>query len=422
MEESGVIEKVTEPTDWVNSLVVVEKPNGKLRVCIDPKELNKAIKRPHYPMPTLEDVLSKMSGAKYFSKLDARSGYWQLRLSEDSSYLTTFNTPFGRYRFQRLPFGIICAQDVFQRKMDETFEGISGVTPLVDDIIVYGKTLEEHDANLKATLERATQKKLKLNPDKLNVGTQQVEYFGHLITAEGLKPDPNKVLAIQNMPPPADKKELHTMLGMITYLAKFAPQMSEITKPMRDLLKEDAEFIWDKQQQTALQKIKDTITSQPLLAFFDPKKEVKLEVDASKFGLGAAIFQDDKPVAFASKSLTPTEQNYAQIEKELYAILFGCHRFHQYLYGREITVFSDHKPLESITKKPLAAAPPRLQRMLLQLQNYRLNIVHTPGKNIPVADTLSRKFLPAEPQDDAVNILFFLLLLLFYSYKYTIVN
>ncbi|KAK7093235.1 hypothetical protein V1264_007025 [Littorina saxatilis] len=118
MEESGVIEKVTEPTDWVNSLVVVEKPNGKLRVCIDPKELNKAIKRPHYLMPTLEDVLSKMSGAKYFSKLDARSGYWQLRLSEDLSYLTTFNTPFGRYRFQRLPFGIICAEDVFQRKID----------------------------------------------------------------------------------------------------------------------------------------------------------------------------------------------------------------------------------------------------------------------------------------------------------------
>ncbi|KAK7113619.1 hypothetical protein V1264_012874 [Littorina saxatilis] len=400
MEEQGIITTVTTPTDWVNSLVVVEKTNGKLRICLDPRDLNAAIRQPHYPMPTLEDTLSTMAGAKYFTKLDAKCGYWQLKLAEESSYLTTFNTPFGRYRFTRLPFGVISAQDDFQRKMDEIFEGISGVTPLVDDVIVSGKTREEHDANLRATLNRAASKNLKLNPDKLTVGAQEVEYFGHLITVEGLKPDPAKVKAIQDMPPPNDKKELQTMLGMITYLAKFAPQLSETTKPMRDLLKEDAEFIWDDQQKTALQKVKNIITSQPVLAFFEPKKEVRLEVDASKFGLGAAIFQDNNPVAFASKALTQTEQNYAQIEKELYAILFGCRRFHQYLYGREVIVHSDHKPLESITKKPLAAAPPRLQRMLLQLQKYSLKIVHVPGKNIPVADTLSRKFIPAEPDDD----------------------
>ncbi|KAK7107442.1 hypothetical protein V1264_015374 [Littorina saxatilis] len=341
-----------------------------------------------------------MTGAKYFSKLDAKCGYWQMKLNEESSYLTTFNTPFGRYRFNRLPFGVISAQDDFQRKMDEIFEGIPGVTPLVDDVIVSGKTREEHDANLRDALNRAASKNLKLNPEKLTVGAQEVEYFGHLITAEGLKPDPAKVKAIQDMPPPNDKKELHTMLGMITYLAKFAPQLSETTKPMRDLLKEDVKFIWDEQQQAALQKVKNAITSKPILSFFDPKKEVRLEVDASKSGLGAAIFQDGNPVAFASKSLTSAEENYAQIEKELYAILFGCRRFHQYLYGREVLVHSDHKPLESITKKPLAAAPPRLQRMLLQLQKYSLKIVHVPGKSIPVADTLSRKFIPAEPGDD----------------------
>ena len=167
---------------------------------------------------------------------------------------------------------------------------------------------------------------------------------------------------------------------MITYLAKFTQQLSEITKPVRDLLKENIEFIWDTPQQTALQKVKDAITSQTVLAFFDPRKEITLEVDASKSGLGAAIFQEGKSVAFASKSLTPTEQNYAHIEKELYAVLFGCRRFHQYLYGQEITVRSDHKPLESITKKALATAPPRLQRMLLQLQKYYLKIVHIPGK------------------------------------------
>ena len=186
---------------------------------------------------------------------------------------------------------------------------------------------------------------------------------------------------------------------MINYLAKFAPQLSDITKPMRDLLKDDIEFIWDKPQQEALDKAKTAILSQPVLAYFDPSKPITLQVDASKFGLGATIIQEGKPVAFASKSLTQTEQNYAQIEKELLAIVFGCRRFHQYICGQKITVESDHKPLESIAKKPLAKAPTRLQRMLLQVQKYDLNIIHIPGKLIPVADALSRKCLPAEPRD-----------------------
>jgi transposase InsO family protein len=406
MEDSGVIEKVTCPTDWVNSLVVVEKANGKLRICLDPKDLNTAIKRPHYPMPTLEDALSKMAGACYFSKLDAYSGYWQLKLSEASSYLTTFNTPFGRYRFTRLPFGLVSAQDEFQRKMDEVFEGLPGVTPLVDDVIVSGRTKAEHDSNLRAALDRGHQKNLRFNPEKLEVGVQEVSYFGHLLTSEGLKPDPKKVDAIRNMPPPSDKKELKTILGMINFLSKFAPQLSEITKPMRDLLKEDAEFVWDENQQSSLQKAKDVISNKPVLAFFDPEKEVTLETDASKHGLGATLLQEGKPIAFASKSLSQTEQNYAQIEKELYAILFGCQRFHQYIYGRKVDVRSDHKPLESIAKKPLASAPPRLQRMLLQLQKYDIQILHVPGKDIPIADALSRNFPDSALNEEPENPLY----------------
>ena len=205
MEEQDVIEKVTEPTDWVNSLVVVEKPNGKLRICLDPRNLNKAVKRPHYTMPTLDDAVSKMAGARYFSKLDAQSGYWQIKLEEKSSYYTTFNSPFGRYRFKRLPFGIISAQDLFQQKMDELFEDMPGVTPLIDDVIIHGTTREEHDYNLKSALERASKNKLRLNSEKLEIGVKQVEYFGHLITDEGLKPDPEKVKAIKSMPAPTNK-------------------------------------------------------------------------------------------------------------------------------------------------------------------------------------------------------------------------
>ena len=380
----------------MNSLVIVEKQNGSLRICLDPRDLNKAIRRPHYPMKTLNDVLPLLSGAKYFTKLDARSGYWNLKLSEDSSYLTTFNTPYGRYRFLRLPFGLKSSQDEFQRKIDECFSDLPGTVAIVDDILVYGKTRQEHDSNLRTALQRARERGIKMNCDKLAVGQTEVEYFGHVISTQGLKPDPKKVKAVQEMQPPQNRAELETVMGMITYLAKFAPNLSEVTSPMRKLLSSKALFSWDSAQSEAFDKVKAILTRSPgpVLSYFDPDKEIVLQVDASKHGLGATLLQEGKPICYASKALTPTEINYAQIEKEMYAIVFGCRYFHQYIYGRDVLVQTDHKPLVSIVTKPIHAAPARLQRMILQLQKYHLVLVHVPGKKIPVADTLSRKFLP----------------------------
>lgn len=402
MEDTQVITKVTEPTEWVNALVVVEKPRtGKLRICLDPRELNKAIKRPHYPLPTLEDITPRLTGARHFSVLDARSGYWTIKLSHESSKLTTFNTPFGRYRFLRLPFGLASAQDEFQRKIDETYEGLHGVAAIVDDILVYGATREEHDRNLHAVLQRSRERGVRLNADKCTIGATEVSYFGHVLSAEGIRPDPNKIAAIREMEAPKSRAELETVLGMVNYLAKFAPSLSEINAPMRHLLKQSNEFVWDEQHDAAFQKIKDTLTSEPgpVLIYFDPEKDLCLQVDASKYGLGAVLMQDGRPISYASRSLTDSEVNYAQIEKEMYAVLYGFRRFHQYVYGRHVMVQSDHKPLESIMKKPLAAAPPRLQRMILQLQKYDFTIVHHPGKEIPVADTLSRKPLASNNDD-----------------------
>ena len=183
-----------------------------------------------------------------------------MKLNEESSYLTTFNTPFGRCRFCRLPFGIVSSQDEFQRKMDEIFEDLPGTTPLVDDVIVHGKTQEEHDQNLRAALDRAASKHLTLSPEKLTVRAEEVSYLGHILTADGLKPDPGKVKAIVDMvpppPPPQDKKKLQTVLGMMTYLAKFAQRLSETTRPLRDLLKDDTEFVWDTPQQEAFENAK----------------------------------------------------------------------------------------------------------------------------------------------------------------------
>ncbi|XP_046544509.1 uncharacterized protein K02A2.6-like [Haliotis rubra] len=241
MENIGVLIKVDEPTPWVNFMVVVEKPkSNKVRICLDPKELNKAVQREHHRIPNLDDVISKLAGSKYFSKLDARSGYWQIKLTEESSMLTTFNTPYGRYRFTRMPFGLHSAQDVFQKRVDETYEGLDGVDAIADDILIYGRTLEEHNTHLRAALQRSRERGVKLNKDKCVIGVNEVTYFGHKFTSQGLMPDPVKVTAIVNMDPPANKEELLTILGMANYLAKFVPNLSDITATLRMLTRQDA--------------------------------------------------------------------------------------------------------------------------------------------------------------------------------------
>ena len=279
--------------------------------------------------------------------------------------------------------------------MDEVFEGLPGVVTLVDDILVFGQPREEHDRNLTLALKRALEKGLKLNKDKLEVGVNKVKYFGYILTDKGVEPDPDKVTAIIKMEAPQNKSELETILGiMITYLSRFAPNLAELISTMRGLLTKNAEFIWDSAQQHAFDKVKEVITTSPVLAYFDPSEPTTLQVDASQKRLGVTLMQDGRPIAFASKSLTPSEQNYTQIEKEMYGTLFGCKHFHQYLYGREVKVETDHRPLVQIVKKPRHSAPPRLKRMLMYLQKYHLDVHFFPGKLIPVADILSRKFLP----------------------------
>ena len=199
--EQGIIAKVEEPTHWVNSLVWVTESNGTLRLCLDPKDLNLAIKRPQHCIPALDDVLPRLNGAKYFSIVDARSGYWNIKLDHASSLYTTFNSPHGRYRFLRLPFGLICAWDVFQKKVDETFSDLPGVTGITDDIVIYGNDLADHDANLKAVIERARDTGLHFSADKRKIRYKEIPFFGHIVSASGLRPDTQNVEAINNMEP-----------------------------------------------------------------------------------------------------------------------------------------------------------------------------------------------------------------------------
>jgi len=393
MEREGVVIRQTDPTPWVNSMVTVVKP-GKVRICIDPCDLNKAIQREHYPMKTIEEIVSEMPNAKVFTVLDATSGFWQVELDDESSKLCTFNTPFGRYRFTRLPFGIKSAPEVFQRYMTEMLEGIPGAHPIngtdaiVDDILVWGSTLEEHDERLRQVLERARQHNLKLNKKKCQLRKDEVAYVGHVITKDGLKPDPEKVRAVVEMKPPQNLKELRTFLGFVQYLGKFLPNLATESAPLRQLLEKDVEWHWDDVKQQCFDKLKEMVTTTPVLSYYDPNKPVLLSVDASTSGLGAVLIQEGKPVAYASRALTPAQQKYAQIEKELLAIVYGCNKFHQYVYGHTVHVETDHKPLQSIMQKNLNQAPLRLQRMLLSLQKYDLKVKYKPGLTMHLADTI----------------------------------
>ncbi|XP_021347249.1 uncharacterized protein K02A2.6-like [Mizuhopecten yessoensis] len=211
MEADGYIAKTSKPTDWVSSMVVSLR-NDKVRVCIDPKDLNKAIKREHHPMRTIEDVVSNIPGYNVFSKLDAKSGFLQIKLDEESSYLTTFNTPIGRYRWLRLPFGITSAPEIYQRIMDQMLEEIDGAFAIIDDILIAGQDMENHGKILKQVVERAMSYNLKLNFKKCCIRQPKVTYMGRVLTTQGLSADPGKVDAIVNMPAPKNKDGVRRFL------------------------------------------------------------------------------------------------------------------------------------------------------------------------------------------------------------------
>ena len=398
--QQDILAPVQQPTQWISSMVVVPKKDGKPRICLDPRDLNQAIRREYYPLPTIEDVATRLHGARVFTVLDVRKGFWHVELEEDSSFLTTFNTPFGRYRWKRMPFGICSAPEVFQRRIHELIEWLTGVEVVADDFVVVGfgeseqEAIRDHDKNLKRFLQRCAAKGIKLN-NKISLRRREVPFIGHVATDKGLCADPSKVQAITEMPRPTDVPGVQRLLGMAQYLAKFLPHLSDITKPLRELTHKEIEWEWDQAQDEAMSKLQGAISNTPVLRYYNLAEEVTIQCDASQSGLGAALMQGGQPVAYASRALTDTETRYAQIEKELLAIVFACDRFDPYIYGRDlVSVESDHQPLEAIMKKPLNDAPKRLQRMLLRLQKYPVCVHYKRGSQMYLADTLSRAYLP----------------------------
>lgn len=317
LQEMNIIAPVSEPTSWVSSSLMVVKPK-KVRICINPKDLNKTLNRSHYLLPTIEEILPNLSRAKVFSVLN------------------------------------------------QAVEGLPSMLSAADDILVYGEgdneedPILDHDQKLTALMKICQEQGLVLNKDKLKLREKEVRFVGHLITADGLKPDPEKVKAVNEMPNPSDVAGVRRFLGFVNYLSKFLPSLIDIYEPLRKLTIRDTVWSWHEIHDQAVEEIKRLVTSEPVLSYYDPGNELTLQCDASETGLGAAILQQGKPVAYASRALTDVETQYAQIEKELLAVVFGLEKFHQYTYGRDVKVQSDHKPLEIIMKKPLHIAPKRL--------------------------------------------------------------
>jgi len=215
MEALEVICKIEEPSDWVSSMVVTKKKNNSLRICLDPKDLNESVKREHYPIPRKDDIIAEMVNATVFSKLDASHGFWQVKLDDQSSKLCTFNTPFGRYRFLRLPFGIKSAPEIFHRAMESVFEGLEGVRVYIDDVVIWGRSQTEHDVRLSRALERVQQHRLQLNKDKCEFSKAHITFLGEKLSSDGTRPDPERVEVIRRLTKPGNKKDLQRFFGML---------------------------------------------------------------------------------------------------------------------------------------------------------------------------------------------------------------
>lgn len=392
-EEVGVICKDTGPTEWLSPLVIVNKPNGNIRLCLDPQYLNSQLVRAQCNIPTTSEIFSRVTGSKVFSSLDAKNGFHQIGLDNTSSKLTSFVTPFGKYRYVRLPMGICSSPELYHQRMMDALSGIPGVEIYLDDVLIHAPDMQEHNVRLKLVLQRCKELGLTLNPDKCVYAQEKLSFLGHELSAKGVRPACSKVETVQNMTEPEDRKAVERCLGFINYLAKFVPNLSEYTHPLRQLCKKDIQFVWGPSQMKAFNKIKELISSAPTLVFFDPSKPVTLSADSSAHSLGAVLLQEGKPVEFAAKSLTDSQQRYSQIEKEMLAVVFACKRFKYFCWGLDnIKIETDHMPLLGIMRKDINLLSPRLAAMRLELLSYpiKFELLYKPGKDMVLADTLSR--------------------------------
>lgn len=404
-------EKILVPVrhcKWASPIVVAPKPDGSIRICADCKvTINKYVKTEHYPLPLVDDLLASLANFKVFSVLDMAGAYQQLEVTEDCRELLTINTQRGLFQYTRLPFGVSVSGSLFQEVMDKLLSGLDGVFCYLDDILIGGYDLEDAKRKLNKVMERLKSHNVKVNESKCKFYREKIQYLGFEISALGVHPTSQKVDAISNAPCPKDVSQLQSFLGLINYYGRFIPNLSSELHVLYELLRKDTKFEWTKERNDVFEKCKKLLVSSTFLVHYDPKKPLILSCDASPYGVGAILSHlidgVERPIFFASGSLSPAERNYSQLHREALAIIFGVRKFHKYLYGLRFTIYSDHQPLREIfnvNKGTPAVAAARLQRWAVLLSSYMYTIEYRKASHMAHADALSRLPLNEDTGDE----------------------
>ncbi|KAL9976989.1 hypothetical protein ACROYT_G014344 [Oculina patagonica] len=393
MLERGIIQESVSP--WSSPVVLVKKKNGEMRFCVDFRRINKVTKKDSFPMPLVADTLDALSGTQYFTTLDLKSGYWQIELHPSAQEKSAFVTHNGLYEFLVMPFGLTNSGASFQRLMGHILRGLEYRFALIyiDDIIIFSKSVEEHLAHLEEVFRRLREANVKLNPKKCSFVKQRVEYLGHVVTPDGVQPNPEKVRVVRDFPVPKNLKELRAFMGLANYYRRFVRGFAHIASPLNALTKKGVKFGWTQSCADAFDKLKRALVSAPILAYPDFKKEFLLFVDASSTGIGFTLAQKQNGkevvIAYNGRGLNRAEQNYSTTEREALALVEGIKKFQPYLFGRKFTVITDHSSLRWLMN--VKDATGRLARWSLLLQQYDFEIVHRPGREHSNADSLSRR-------------------------------
>ena len=351
LERQGVIEKVSA-SRWISPLVVGRKRDGSIRLCVDLRQVNKSIVPDGYPLPRINDVLDRLGGSGVFSRLDLKDAYHQLELHPDSRDLTTCVSHLRLYRFKRVNFGLASAGPCFQQVMASMLKGMPGVEVYLDDILCHAATQGEHDDRLREVLRRFEVHRVRVNWDKSSTSEKGLPFLGYLVSAEGVRIDPERIRPLLEAPDPGDEKGLRAFFGAVGYHARFVPRFAEVVEPLRAALRADT-FQWTAALSSAVRRVKDVVREAPALGMYGPRLKTVLETDASDVGCGACIAQTDasgcpRIVAYASKSFSAAERNYSVVEKEALACVWASEKFRHYPWGKRFVLRTDHQALCTI--------------------------------------------------------------------------
>ena len=391
MEENEIIRRSSSP--WTSPVVMVKKKDGSMRFCVDYRKLNEITRKDTYPLPRIDEMLDKLGRSVIFTTLDLQSGYWQIEVEESDKPKTAFSTGHDLWEFNVLPFGLTGAPATFQRCMNFLLMDTAHAMVYIDDIIIFSTSFEEHLEDLRAVLDRLWTAGLKIKPTKCEFARKKVKFLGHIVSANGIQPDPSNTEKVKNFKTPKTVKEVQQFLGLASYYRRFIKNFAHIAAPLSELTKKQKDFVWGDKQQAAFEELKERLLNPPILRYPDMSADFVLMTDASGFAIGAVLGQKvekekDHVIAYASRGLKAHEKNYSTIEREALAIVFATKQFRHYIWAKKVTLLTDQRPLVWLMKHKDSSS--RLIRWALQLQEYNLEIQYRAGKANANADCLSR--------------------------------